>query len=574
MKQFTNISDQELRSLLNQMLLSESESGINPSKLFEMETSIILKNAPIHAVNLTIGATLLSKLKAKILYKMALKWLISLSIVTATSTTVYFGLNQAEKPKQFNSKTTATAVKTTNEDSLAKEDATPIFSSVTAKSSMQNSFFLPFKSAITEIQQQQQHELQKPSVFNQELVHQETYNEINLISIESCAAKIVVVGSSNQQKVSLKTNIDDTINNRELAKYIKIETTTVNGVLTINVSNKIKSTVKMFSKIQETMMAELYLEVPEKVNLKISNNAGNTDISGMVNEYININNDYGNLKLVNIKTIAKYDVESGNIDIKNHVGELNVDCEYGNITLNECQGNIHSKIESGTFKSTETNGDIDLRNQYGNVSIKAAKGNRLDSKIESGNFSAEELTFEQSNIKVQYGNASFTDIKTDLNLKNESGNAKLNHTKGKVMISSNYGNLSIDDQKGNVDVKTNSGKMTLSNIDGDVNVKGEYSNVNINNSKGNLSVELVSGNFIGTEITLINQALMKSDYGNITLKTTNNLDELNCKIQSTDGTASINKNGVSIKKSDEQIVLEKGKILVSANTNAGNIKIE
>ncbi len=192
------------------------------------------------------------------------------------------------------------------------------------------------------------------------------------------------------------------------------------------------------------------IRVPRPIKVNVDNKFGNTAVKSNKKD-VEINNQHGNIEVVDITGAAKLKNSFGNTTVKNISADVEVDSEHGNIVVKNVKG------------------DLFAYNQFGNIDVdNANKFTKIISKNGNISYKTDELIEKGVEIENEFGNIDISvpsNQKGSFNIKAEFGEIKnklgLNVTEGITEQSINdlIGNSNIKfyirSRNGNVNLYTN-----------------------------------------------------------------------------------------------------------------------
>lgn len=583
-----DINDAEMRQLLNQLILNESENGLLTKKLIEMETKVLFGSTTLLVPTAASGAQVLAKLHSKLLYKAFAKWFIASTLTLTTAGSVVYLVQQQNQPETntkalfpvIKSKTLVSdSIQTPQAEKQEQESKNPV--SESERWSLEPVSMLPMRkpqvlSNIKLLPSEIVIKNNRAYIPNADT--QMSFENVHVIRLTAECTNIQIVGTpipngrqagNERAKVEL---VAKTKSEKEKNSEFEISANNENGELFINVSDKSKKSP--FRNREKVDPVDLILKVTGNVNLEIMNSSGQVNISGIAGQFCKVHNDYGKVNLKEVNADTEIHIESGNVDANKLTGKAKLNCNYGNIRLAEHNGDLLVSVNSGNFNGESLNGDANIEVNYGNVNMEKTKGATLKVNTNSGNFNMTDAQFTAANITIDYGNLKLINTESNLSLQSNSGNIIIDKHKGLATIKGDYGNQDIKNQEGNLTIQSNSGKILLEAITGKLQISTDYSNVNLKGLTGDLNARLESGNFIGTGVLLHDQAQLTTNFGNINLQLDNKLSDLNCDLAAESGNVRLKKDGTELSKSNGKILLDKGKIKILARADSGNILLE
>ena len=81
-----------------------------------------------------------------------------------------------------------------------------------------------------------------------------------------------------------------------------------------------------------------------------------------------------------------------------------------------------------------------------------------------------------------------------------------------------------------------------------------------------------SGNIVGERIELISAANLKTEYGSVDIDFVNDIDKMSFDLKTSYGNIQL-QDGVNARKTQGDLLIERGGIKVTANAESGNLKI-
>ena len=218
------------------------------------------------------------------------------------------------------------------------------------------------------------------------------------------------------------------------------------------------------------------------------------------------------------------------------------------------------------------NATIKLNHDYGNLDVSNLITNMFDLTATSGNVKITNVT-APINVRVDYGNVLLEKTVGALNMDIGSCNVTCGNQKGDVNFQSEYCNLSLGGVEGNIKGKLNSGKIDLLDVTGNIKFDADYSNIKMNNVKGDLNMVTNSGNIVGERIELISAANLNTEYGSVDIDFVNDIDKMSFDLKTSYGNIQL-QDGVNARKTQGDLLIERGGIKVISKADSGNIKIK
>lgn len=299
-------------------------------------------------------------------------------------------------------------------------------------------------------------------------------------------------------------------------------------------------------------------------------------------------------------THVEINTTSFDVAVKGQTGSqnvnLNVDAEnkIKGIVINEpkieviCtrEGNV-LKVKAlfggssgvGTFETHGTltlnvpeTATLNLTHDYGNLEVSNLITSLFDVHASSSNVKINNITGPVK-ARVDYGNVQLDKTVGSLNLDFGSCNVTCGNQKGDVNIESDYCNLSMGGIEGNINGKLNSGKIDMLDIKGNIKFDADYSNIELNNVKGDLNMVSNTGNIVAEKIELVSEANFDTEYGSVEIDFVNDVSIMSFDLKTTYGNIHL-QDGTNMRKTQGNLLIERGGIKVNATTDSGNIKIK
>ena len=212
---------------------------------------------------------------------------------------------------------------------------------------------------------------------------------------------------------------------------------------------------------------------------------------------------------------------------------------------------MQAQSTEGNQSFSDLNGNTKCINYSGNLSIEGLKANHSDFNSTSGNVHLERIQSPFS-CTTYSGNITATNLKGDF---------ETHTTTGVTEIVGAYGNSTISTYSGNVSMNGTDGSTLISTTEG---------NIFLDHHKGDAELTSYSGNIRGRFMKAEKIIEVNSTTGNIILQLEHPLSDLNIDFLTTSGYINIDKDGKKF-QAQKELVLQQGKINVSAKTFSGNL---
>ncbi|WP_026967806.1 DUF4097 family beta strand repeat-containing protein [Algoriphagus terrigena] len=206
----------------------------------------------------------------------------------------------------------------------------------------------------------------------------------------------------------------------------------------------------------------------------------------------------------------------------------------------------------------------------GYLNITGPEGIALDVRGSSGNVIVENISNDNTSLRVSSGNITATNITGDLSISATSGNLTADGVSGNVSSGLTSGNGNFYRVKGNLDYESTSGSLDADGVDGEINVKLTSGNAKINNAGPLGTLQFTSGNVRATNVDLGPNTKFSGTSGNFRVQTSSDLKSYNFSLKASSGNLKVG--SVNTGKSLE---IDNGSPnWIRGNISSGNITIE
>jgi len=241
-------------------------------------------------------------------------------------------------------------------------------------------------------------------------------DEVETISVNNTMGDITVKASPDNTlsvKAQITVRSDDEERAREYAKNaIKI----TKGVHTSIETERIYDT----SNIVGSVSVDYTILVPREVDLRIENNFGAIQVSGIKGDVTSIN-------------------RNGATTITNIDGDVEAESSFGPITIERVTGKVDADNKNGKIRAWEIGDTTKLTNSFGEIEARHING---------------DLTADTKN-----GTVEVEDIKGDADLTSSFGRISAATVAGNVSATNRNGNIELSDITGNIDCDTSFGSI-------------------------------------------------------------------------------------------------------------------
>ena len=206
----------------------------------------------------------------------------------------------------------------------------------------------------------------------------------------------------------------------------------------------------------------------------------------------------------------------------------------------------------------------------GYLNITGPEGIALDVRGSSGNVIVENISNDNTSLRVSSGNITATNITGDLSISATSGNLTADGVSGNVSSGLTSGNGNFYRVKGNLDYESTSGSLDADGVAGEINVKLTSGNAKINNAGPLGTLQFTSGNVRATNVGLGPNTKFSGTSGNFRVQTSSDLKSYNFSLKASSGNLKVG--SVNTGKSLE---IDNGSPnWIRGNISSGNITIE
>jgi len=217
----------------------------------------------------------------------------------------------------------------------------------------------------------------------------------------------------------------------------------------------------------ESEYADIIFEQADSYGIDIYDNSNGVWEYSVENETLKINNK-------EISIMLSFGINL-NTDYKNNYVKIFLpqNAKMDEITINSVSGNMNiSNINAE---------NVELCNSYGNITLAKTTSNNLKINISSGNFTGEDLNLQNLYYENKYGKGSFDKITTQsFDATSHSGGLDLQNFHSKdIKIFSCYGDIVADNlYSAKIDIKAESGNVDIAGeLQGENILRSSYGNI-------------------------------------------------------------------------------------------------
>jgi DUF4097 and DUF4098 domain-containing protein YvlB len=592
-KSKTPISDEQLRLMLNQLLLDEQDGDATNNDLMNMESAIVMQQEPLLTVDALKEKEFIKRLERSFSGFGGWHYLFSALAIGVLGFLFYFILhkdahssglqrmNQSVSEERIQS---IPAEPNTNEHSdKPKRLFIPglILDSASKRSSnsktdtlnvYQTNDMLPaFDGSVPlSLQNDWGKELETPG--KQHTFPIDTFFQgVKRLEVEGIYFPVKVnVHELGDILLKGELSVEGTSKQTRQIKY-EVEYVRKGDVLKVKVIQTGRKGWIMTGSIN--IKGFLQFNIPAETDLVIDNSSGDIYANGLKGNICTLNSNYGNIIAENISAMLKVSSSSGDIRVSKITGNPVLHSSYGNVTVSDLSGNLKLTSSSGNVDLDKINGEMVIESRYGNVSANNIEG-ATTITASSGNVEVMDMIGKWCNIKSDYGRIRMSRIQAPMILKARSGDLILKKLTGNLKVESSYGSTSIEEVKGDLDITAVSGEVSISGSSGYCYVSSTYGDVMVNDCKTNPVIKVQSGS-IRIRNTMIDDSLtVSSGYGDIQLQLLNDINDLSYDLTTDYGTIHTPLNSDEPPVSKDKLYLRRGNKWIRANTHSGNITIK
>lgn len=315
------------------------------------------------------------------------------------------------------------------------------------------------------------------------------------------------------------------------------------------------------------------LIVPREVRLDIRNDGGEIRAENLAGERCNLNSKYGSVYARNLECNPVIRSSSGNVSIEQVNGSCNLHAAYGNINAAAVKGALHAFAGSGNIVAEDIAGNSQLESTYGNVSILRLEGD-LDIKATSGNISVDKMNGKFLSLKADYGKVKAQKCAASLTVKSSSGDVSIRSHAGNIIVDASYGNVEIEESSGNYDIESSSGSVQLSRVTGNGQIASSYGDVVLEECSTSTNIRAQSGDVKLRRTEIRDSATVNSNYGHIVMQFAAPSDQYSFDLNTHYGKIQRAEWMEAAENKDKTAYyLQKGNKWIRATTNSGDVTI-
>jgi len=197
-------------------------------------------------------------------------------------------------------------------------------------------------------------------------------NGINSINIECGAGYLKVSGNENLSEIRVRAEISIPYASQSRAREIieneldlSLETRGGRAVLR---SEHHRVAGGLFRR-DYSVVVNLTVVVPENLQMRINDGSGEIDIRNLMGN-LSINDGSGETNINDIRGDVSIDDGSGELAVSEVTGNLDIDDGSGEIMVRRVQGNVNVDDGSGNMDIADVGGSITIRDGSGNITVR------------------------------------------------------------------------------------------------------------------------------------------------------------------------------------------------------------
>ncbi len=190
----------------------------------------------------------------------------------------------------------------------------------------------------------------------------------------TCGAGFLKVkGSPELQQIRVTAAIrPEGLDARKLSKAVKLSLTR-DGSTAVLVSKTKNDNFSLFDWIfggdVQSVEIDLTIEIPQKMDLKIIDGSGSTEIGNVIGQ-ADIIDGSGFLTVKNLQGALEITDGSGSILVQNINGDCTIRDGSGEMTLKQIEGNVDITDGSGAIFANQVEGAMDITDGSGEINLK------------------------------------------------------------------------------------------------------------------------------------------------------------------------------------------------------------
>lgn len=287
------------------------------------------------------------------------------------------------------------------------------------------------------------------------------------IEIRNAYGNIIVEGVAESEdgisaELVLSLRENDEIRAQSIFDQVKIEAVEENGVLVL-LTNR-----RELKSLGKRLTTTLNLKIPENLKLKVVN-------------------DYGDMNVSGIKNDCTLNAKKGEVEASSIQGMLTVTCDSEMITLNGVDGDIDVDAKFTEVDIDEVHGNVSIQTSHKQVNVSRIEGN-LNVENRHDDVTASDIT-GTVDINNPGGEVVLSGISGEINVVNSKGDVQITDSSGPVVLSTAYGDVDLENLEADVEVTARYADIEGRGFDSNVILRGESTAVNLENLQGDLLVE-------------------------------------------------------------------------------------
>ena len=177
---------------------------------------------------------------------------------------------------------------------------------------------------------------------------------------------------------------------------------------------------------------------------------------------------------------------------------------------------VHVDNRNGRVSIQDLTGNQDIVNRYGDIDIRNITG-QLKLENRNGAVTVEDVS-DSVSIKNSYSNTTAKNVGRDLRIESKNGSVDVSGVKGNVTITNAYAPINVENVQGELTINGRNNSIDVQHIDGDITADSSYENVTIRDPRSGVRVNSRNGELsVSFEKPPQKDVVISSRYGAVTL---------------------------------------------------------
>lgn len=287
---------------------------------------------------------------------------------------------------------------------------------------------------------------------------------------------------------------------------------TYKNSFSINAKNKEElQLLNSFGNVEITDGQGENIEIETEIRIRYNDKAYADELSKSI---IKIDENGSSIRVLSDLDSSKYDKDrageisvSYNVRVPEHI-KANIENMFGDIIVENIKKSVEINNQHGNIEVMNINGTIKLKNSFGNTVVDSI-GESVEVDSKHGEVLVKNV---ESNTKIlnKFGRIEAKDIGGNLNIENEHGDIKVENIKGDLYTYDKFGNIEVDNANKFIKIISNNGNISYKThevIEKGVEIENEFGNIDISipsNQKGSFNIMAELGeikNRLGLKVT-------------------------------------------------------------------------